>query len=303
MTGYATLAQGEALRPILSAHVDESQRVRLEGNTPPPARRLENDRGLVDDGLRLEHLLLVLKGSAESEAALQQLIADMHDPNATAEYHRWLTPQQIGARFGLAHEDLETITSWLRSHGLVVNRVFTNGLVIDFSGSAAQVREALHTEIHNLVLPNGERHIGNATDPEIPQALAAVVRGVASLHNFFPRAHSLPLGPVNYERTTNTWKPQFDIKIDGAEFHTLSPYDFATIYNLLPLWNRGFTGKGVTIAAVEDSNLLHARDWKDFRKTFGLDSFTHGTFQQIYPGCKNPGQNGDETEAALDVEW
>jgi subtilase family serine protease len=292
----------QTTKPMLTDRIVETQRVTLEGNTPPAVFNADNDRGPVADNLRLEHMLLVLKPSAQSEAALHQLIDDMHNP-ASPEYHHWLTPQQIGARFGLAHEDLETIQGWLESHGFSVNRVHFNGLVIDFSGSAAQVREALHTDIHHLVMPNGEPHIANIRDPQIPAALAAGIQGIASLHDFFPRAHSIHLGPVNYDHVSKTWKPKFNIKIDGAVFHTLAPYDFATIYNLLPLWNQGFTGKGVTIAAVEDSNLLHPKDWQDFRKTFGLDKFTHGSFKQIYPGCTNPGQNGDETEAALDVEW
>ena len=290
-------------RPVLTASIVESQRVTLEGNTPPAALYAANDRGLIADSTRLDHMLLVLKQTPQGEAALQKLIDDMHNPAASAQYHNWLTPQQIGARFGLAHEDLEVIQRWLQSHGFSINRVHVNGLVIDFSGSAAAVREAFHTEIHHLVLANGEHHIANVRDPEIPAALAAAIHGVASLHDFFPRAHSIHLGPVSYDRATNTWKPHFNISIGGALYHTLAPYDFATIYDLLPLWNQGFTGKGVTIAAVEDSNLLHAGDWQTFRATFGLDKFTHGNFQQIYPGCTNPGQNGDETEAALDVEW
>jgi len=302
LVGCSTAAFAQNATPVLTAPIDESQRVELEGNTPPAALRAENDRGSVDDAMPFDHLLLVLKRPADSDAALKKLIDDMHDP-AAAEYHRWLTPREIGERVGLAQKDLEVIQDWLASRGFTINRVYSNGLIIDFSGTAAKIREAFHTEIHHLVLSNGERHIANISNPQIPAALAAAVKGVASLHDFFPRAHSMPLGPVSYNRTTNTWKPQFNIKIDGSTFHTLAPYDFATIYHLLPLWQQGFTGKGVTIAAVEDSNLLHPDDWQTFRKTFGLDKFTHATFRQIYPGCANPGQNGDETEAALDVEW
>jgi subtilase family serine protease len=83
----------------------------------------------------------------------------------------------------------------------------------------------------------------------------------------------------------------------------VSPYDFATIYHLLPLWQHGFTGKGITIALVEDSNLAHPEDWSSFRRTFGLSKFSEGRFKQIYPNCQDPGQNGDEGEAAVDVEW
>jgi hypothetical protein len=289
--------------PVSAGGVVESQTVTLEGNTPAPALYPENDRGPIDDTTQLEHMLLVLKRPPAREAALQKLIDDMHNVSASAEYHKWLTPQQLGARFGLAPEALQSVRSWLESHGFAVNHVYENALVIDFSGSAAQLREAFHTEIHHLVLPNGERHIANVRDPQIPAALAPAIQGVASLHDFFPRSHSVALGPVSFDRTSNTWKPHFNIKFDGTVYHTLAPYDFATIYDLLPLWQQGFTGKGVTIAAVEDSNLLRPSDWAQFRKTFSLDKFKSGNFRQIYPGCTNPGQNGDETEAALDVEW
>ena len=298
----ATPVAAQTVTAFLSSRLVESERVTLEGNTPPAALDPDNDRGLVADTQPLEHLLLVLQQTPQREAALRQFIDDLHDP-ASASYHAWLSPQQLGARFGLAHEDLALVQHWLESHGFVVNRIYTNGLVVDFSGSAAQVREAFHTEIHQLVLRNGERHLANVRDPDVPAAIAPAIRGIASLHDFFPRTHAMPLGPVTYDRASNTWKPRFNIKIGGAQYHTIGPYDFAAIYDLLPLWKRGITGRGITIAAVEDSNLLHAEDWRDFRRTFGLERFSHGTFAQVYPGCKNPGQNGDETEAALDVEW
>jgi subtilase family serine protease len=299
----AATAVAQNARPVLVESIAESQTVTLEGNTPPQALRSENDRGAVADAMQLDHMLLVLKRPAESEAALKTLIDDMHNVALSPGYHKWLTPQQLGARFGLAAADLNTVQGWLESHGFAINRVYENALVIDFTGSAAQVREAFHTEIHHLTLPNGEEHIANIRDPQIPAALAPAIQGVASLHDFFPRSHSVSLGPVSFDRASKTWKPRTNINIGGSVYHTLAPYDLATIYDLLPLWKQGFTGKGVTIAAVEDSNLLHSSDWQEFRKTFGLDKFTHGTFRQIYPGCRNPGQNGDETEAALDVEW
>ena len=87
----------------------------------------------------------------------------------------------------MAAQDLATITGWLKSHGFTVNRVYPNGIVIDFSGTAGQVREAFHTEIHNLEV-NGAAHIANMSDPRIPAALAPAVVGVVSLNDFMPRA-------------------------------------------------------------------------------------------------------------------
>ena len=96
-----------------------------------------------------------------------------------------MTSQEFGERFGLAKSDLDAVVGWLESHGLRVNVVYPSGMLIDFSGTAAQVREAFQTEIHHLEV-KGEKHIGNMSDPRIPAALAPVVAGVVSLHDFRP---------------------------------------------------------------------------------------------------------------------
>ncbi len=289
-------------KPIITAPIDESQLVTLGGNTTAAALQVENDRGAVADNFVFDHLLLTLKLAPDTEARLVKLIDEMHDQDSP-EFHHWLTPQQLGERFGLAPQDRVTIQHWLESHGFSVNRAYQNGLVIDFAGSAAEIREAFHTEVHNLVLPNGEKHIANMRDPEIPAALASAIQGIASLHDFYPKSHAIQRGTVSYDSATQKFHPHFNVKFEGETFHAVSPYDFNTIYNVLPLWERGLTGKGVTIALVEDSNLARASDWNTFRDVFGLKKFKSGNFKQIYPNCANPGQNGDEIEAALDVEW
>jgi subtilase family serine protease len=314
--GFVALAMAEQPTRRLIAPIDETQRVALGGNTPSPARDLRNDRGVVADALPLEHLRLVLQRSRASEAALEQRIDAMHDPKSPL-FHQWLTPDQLGAQYGVAPEDRTAVTRWLESHGFTVNLDYRNGFVIDFSGNAGQVREAFHTEIHTLKLPNGEQHISNMKDPEIPAALSSVIAGVATLHDFRPHPHVKGVGKVAYDAKEQRWKPtadavskpHFNVNDQGTTFNTVGPYDFATIYDLLPLWKRGFTGKGITIAAIEDTNMLHPSDWNTFRSTFGMTGFKDGNFTQVYPQakgqptCTNPGQNGDEIEAALDVEW
>jgi subtilase family serine protease len=287
-------------RTVITGPVDESRLVTLLGNTP--VVDAQSDLGRVSDTLQLDHLLLVLKRAPEVQADLQRLIDAMHQPGSP-QYHHWLTATQLGKRFGVSAGDSDIITRWLKSHGFTVNLVHRNRILIDFSGSAGQVREAFHTELHNIVLANGEQHIANTSDPQVPAALAPAVEGVVSLHDFFPRPHLIKHGLVVYDHNSQSWHPKFTIASRSGTFHVVSPYDFDTIYNVLPLWSRGFTGRGVTIAVVEDSNLAHPSDWSTFRQTFGLDKFTSATFTQIYPNCLNPGQNGDEIEADLDAEW
>src|SRR5258708_14616671 len=113
-------------------------RVTLQGNTHPEAR-LANDRGAVANDFSLEHMLLKLNRSPEQEKALQQFIDELHTKGSPS-FHHWLTAQEFGERFGLAKPDLEAITAWLQSHSFRVNVVYPSGMLIDFSGTAAQVR-------------------------------------------------------------------------------------------------------------------------------------------------------------------
>jgi pro-kumamolisin-like protein len=176
---------GPSARALITQSVDERNLAPLRGNTRPEANP-QNDRGAVADGFPMAHLLLQLRRSAEQEIALQRFLDEVQDP-ASPNFHKWLTPEQFGQDFGVAQQDLDTITRWLQSHGFTVNFVYTNRMVIDFSGMAGQVREAFHTEIHDLEV-RGERHIANMRDPLIPVALAPAIVGIVSLHDFRPRA-------------------------------------------------------------------------------------------------------------------
>ena len=230
------------------------------------------------------------------------LVQHQHDKNSPL-YHHWLTAAEFGgASYGAAPEDVAAITGWLTSHGFTVNAVYTSGMMIDFSGTAAQIRNAFHTEIHNLNV-NGTAHVANMSDPQIPAALAPAVRGVVSMHDFRPR-------PMKRE------KSKFTFTSSGATYQAVTPGDLATIYNLNPLFSAGITGKGQTIAVIEDTDLYTANDWTTFRNKFGLDAYASGTLATVHPGastgtrtsasnCSDPGvpKGGDDGEAILDAEW
>ena len=281
--------------------VNDATLTTLAGNTRPEANAA-NDQGAVDGSKLLQHMLLQLKRTPEREAALTQLIDELHDPQSES-FHQWLTPQDFATHYGVAGEDSATVTRWLQSHGLTVNGVTASGMLIDFSGTAAQVTQAFHTEIHRYVV-DGVSHIANASDPKIPAALAPVVAGIVSLHDFRPKGQLVPRHKPDYTYTTS----------DGT-FHALAAGDIATIYNLKPLFDAGFTGKGQTIMVVEDTYLYTTSDWAVFRDTFGLQKYASGSLTQVSPSggipCTNPGFQGkkkdpgygDDGEAAIDVEW
>lgn len=300
---YGTTAWGQGVsglhsRPLVTQAVDENRRVALEGNTRPEAN-LRNDRGVVPDAFPLDHMLLQLRRPAEEEQALQQFIDELQR-QGSPDYHHWITAQEFGERFGLAASDIRAITSWLEAHGFRVNSVYPSGMVIDFSGTAGQVRKAFGTEIHRLDA-NGEKHIANMSNPRIPEALAPAIAGIVSLHDFRPHTmHHMHKAHSNFTFTD----------ILGNENFAVVPADLATIYNLNPLFSASNSGQGQTIVVIEDTDVFSAGDWNTFRSTFGLTSFPSGSFTTVYPpssgtnNCSKPGViSPNDAEAILDAEW
>jgi subtilase family serine protease len=289
-----TSQPGPAARPLVVDRIDESRLLALKGNTRPEANA-QNDAGVVPADLAMEHMLLTMRASSERQQALQQTIDQLHDPKSPS-FHKWLTPSQFGQTFGAAQQDIDAVTAWLRTHDLVVNSVYPSGMVIDFSGTAAQVQATFHTEIHYLNV-GGQRHVANMSDPQIPAALAPAVAGVASLHDFSPRAMRRP--HANYTFTAS-----------GQTNQALTPADLATIYDFTPLFQAGVTGQGQTIAVLEDASLYSRSDWDTFRATFGLTQYP-GSLTIVNPApasgatnCGIPGlAQGDDGEAILDAEW
>src|SRR5580658_2376588 len=95
--------------------IDESDLVVLSHNTRPEATP-SNDRGRVADSFALDHMLLQLKRSAESETALANYIQQLHD-STSPNFHQWLTPAQFAQSWGVAQQDVATVRAWLESHG------------------------------------------------------------------------------------------------------------------------------------------------------------------------------------------
>jgi subtilase family serine protease len=232
----------------------------------------------------MDRIIMELQSSPEQEAALEQLIADQHDPSS-ARYQQWLTPEQFGEMFGATPQDVSTITQWLQSQGLRVDGLARGARFLEFSGTAAQVERAFQTEIHHYNL-NGETHVANAAGISIPQALAPVVRGLHSLHTFRHRPLHQVVGTP------------FTALTNGAQ--AIGPNDFATIYNVKPLWGSGFDGTGQSIAIAGRTNITMA-DVVSFRSTFGLA----GNHTTVIVNGADPGvvSAGEEMEADLDVQW
>jgi hypothetical protein len=321
-----TAACSSVAVPRISENVIDEVRAPLPGGVHPLARA-EFDLGPVDDNLQLEHIVLMLRRSPEQELALTTHIDQMHNQRS-AQFHQWLTAEQFGACYGIADADIATITSWLEGHGFSVDAVPEGKTLIIFSGTAAQVREAFHTEIHHLNV-NGRLHIANLTPPDVPAALAPVIAGIHSLHDFFPQPLVHVRGAIHRDVKSGMWRlaetsenaggvsknhSLVTFSDNGTEFLAVGPQDFYTIYDENPLLKaaKPINGAGQTLAVIEPTDINKA-DVTTFRSQFGLPAYpatpnsTQGGVNFMFGitgYCGNPSiVKAGEGEADLDAQW
>ena len=265
--------------------VDESRFVTLVGNVYPLARP-EFDQDVANSETRLNRMLLVLNPSPQKQAALEGLLDAQQDPRSPF-FHQWLTPEEFGTQFGADDAALEEVLAWLTMHGFTIDEVPVGRRLVVFSGTAGQVFDTFHTEMH-LYRVHDIMHLANAEDPQIPEALSNLVGGVVSLHDFRRRSQIRM-------RTGLGAQPAYT----AGSTHYIFPADFATIYDLNPVYGAGNAGSGVSIAIAARSN-IRLSDVASFRSIAGLGPNSPTV---VLVGT-DPGLVAkDQDESTLDVEW
>jgi subtilase family serine protease len=320
----AAHAQQTAPDVRIAGPIDNTELVTLKGNVLPAANA-NNDRGAVSASLPMRGLVLVLSRSPEQQAAFDAYVQSEYD-SSSPDFHQWLTPDEIGNRFGPSLTDIASITNWLSSQGFAVTGTSKDRMTITFSGTAGQVQTAFHTSIHNLSV-NGVAHFANMTNPEIPAALAPVVVGIKQLHDFHPHPLHRVGSLVQYNPDLGGWqragtpvgsagvsglralasiasdssasnaaasgaqaahpRPLFTSTSNGFVEDDVTPNDFATIYNVQPLWSSNITGTGQKIAIVGTSN-INLSDVSSYKSAFGLPAGSAPVIQAGVNGY-NPG--------------
>lgn len=261
--------------------------VRLAGSVHPLTKKA-TDLGEVDSGMQLNSLTLNISLSAAQQNDLNTLLAAQQNPKSPL-YHQGLTQEQYGARFGLSDADLSLVTEWLKSQGFTVREIAPSRNRITFSGTAVQAEAAFHTQIHRYEL-DGRTQIGNTTEVALPGALSQVVTSVGGLHGFRPKPR--------LQRPN----PEFTSSVSGNHF--LTPSDWATIYDVTPIYSAGYTGTNMHVG-IAGQTYFPTTDISKFRSAAGL---TGGGLNMVCistSDCTNTaGESvGDIPEADLDVEW
>lgn len=269
----------------LRSNIDDSETFVLKGNMRPAVSLgVAHDGGTAPSSQMMPRMSLHFTLAAAQQADLAQLLKDQQN-RRSAQYRKFLTPEEYAARFGLNTADIAKITQWLENNGFSNIQAARGRTSVTFSGTVAQTQAAFHTSIHVYTV-NGQPHFANATDPELPKALEGIAESVSGLHNFLA-------------------KPRFTSST-GTTY--LVPDDWETIYDVKPLYSAGLDGSPISgqiysIAVVGQSD-VQASDLAAFRAAAGLPAKTITTV--IPPGDSDPGlqsPTGDQGESDLDLEW
>jgi hypothetical protein len=294
LPGFTVLAVGQR-RPAITA-IDDSNRLTLHHTTHGLATA-GRELSPAEPTLRMERMLLLLGPSEDVQPQVRALIDSQHDKKS-ANFHKWLTPEQFGERFGPAQQDIDAITNWLQQKGFDTIKPSRGRGTIEFSGTAGTVQQAFGTQMRYYQF-KGEKHLANSSDISIPRAMAGIVRGV-NLHNFsFSKPSLVGSFPVTRNSSGKLVRTGPDANSGGGG-NFLAPGDYANIYDINPLYKNNIDGTGTSIAIVARTNIELA-DVETFRQAFNLPPKD----PEIVLNGQDPGQvlSSDIVEASLDTEW
>ncbi len=293
----------------IKSAVSDAQAVAQEGGVSPRVRGAV-DQGRLSGATPLTGLSVNFLPSAAQQAALDTLLQAQQD-SSSPSYHKWLTPTQFGAQFGMSESDLSAVTGWLQAHGLQVSEIAPSRNAIHFSGTVAQVEQAFQTELHALSV-DGEAHFANTTAPMLPSAFAGTVASVRGLDNFRVKAHARAASrTVPYSvggRSASSAPSSHPFAVDpntGTEY--VAPEDFSKIYDVNTLYNAGFTGSAsypigiIGQTAITTSST--SPDISAFRSAFGLSATQPNFILTPNTGSSQIIDAGDLSESELDLEW
>ena len=209
------------------------------------------------------------------EAGMQAFVDSVNDPKSRT-YHQYLTPEEIGQRFGLPLGQVQGVANYLRAKGITVDLIAKNRLSILAQGTVSQVENAFHTTINNyesnyINEPGNPHFYAPASNPKLPASIAKSVIDVSGLESYT--------------------RPQFR--------QVLNPNQTRTLYNTLTMYNGGKHGEGRTVG-ISNWDGYRLSNVPLYYSQYGLPTPSGGVGSNITvitisggAGSGNPGAEGD----------
>jgi hypothetical protein len=157
-----------------------------------PLVRLQHDRpegiDLSNLGERFEApadrvIPLEVEFAMRKKQQFDELMREIEDPHSP-HYRRWLTPEEMHARFGETESQFNEVLQWLEEQGFTITdkSYGTNADYIRFKGTIGQIEKAFDVQ---LVTPEFE-HYAAKNDPAIPAKFDGVISRIVGLEEVGP---------------------------------------------------------------------------------------------------------------------
>ena len=258
------------------------------------------------DSTRTVNVTLMLR--LHDQQGLERYIRETVTPGS-AHFQRFLSTAEFARRFGASDARIAQVQRYLSSQGLR-SEVLANHATLQVSGTLAQFGTAFGTTIHSYRLrANGRLYHRPTGDVVMPAGLAGQVDAIVGLDNessFLSHRLGSPQLPQAAPKlaSLNAIGAHRAGTADSNPTATGQPGqytvgDVANFYDINPLYQRGITGKGSTVAIVTLANFDPA-DAEAYWSAIGLSTKPH-RIEQIHVDGGGPINSGSG-ETALDVE-
>ena len=201
-----------------SAQTDIPKWVPLPMDTPR-AIRLTTPLGVKPLTDRL-HLSVGLPYA--DKAGIQRFVDDVSNPKSP-DYRKFITPTEVGQRFGLAASSVKKVSDYLESQGMKVRLVAKNRLSILADATVGQAQSAFRTTISEFSVIDPRSYakavrFSYLAPPSVPLEISSYVTYVGGLENV--------LQPKRL---------------------TLTPNQLRTLYSVAPMYSHSLQGQGRTV--------------------------------------------------------
>lgn len=213
-------------------------------------------------------------------AALDAFIAAVSN-RKNPLYGKYVTPAQFAARFGPTAATVNRLTTYLHSQGLKVGNIAKGNLVVDASGTAAQIAKAFGTHLSNY-RQGSKSYYANDAAPTLPSDVAAGVVDVSGLSSYVKLQHKSVTPAAVQPRATN-----------------FTPAKIRSGYNLSSLISAGYKGTGKSVALVEFDDYVQSYiTTYDNKYSLGVSSNP----SRVTVDGGSGGVGSGEVEVELDIE-
>ena len=259
----------------------------IHGNTPAVVARLQA-LGNVPATNQL-HLSIAL--SLRNQAELDTLLKNLYDP-ASASYHHYLTPEQFAEKFGPTKSDYQALIKFARDNGLKVTGRHPNRVVLDVTGSVADIEKTFHVQLHVYRHPKESRtFFAPAAEPSVDATVPVQILSVSGLNNY-----SLPQ-PASLHLMSTNQPPRSPIETGSGPGGTFRGLDFRAAYALKSPLNGG----GQSVALLEFDG-YYSNDIAAYEQTCSLPYITLTNVPVNGGVSSDPGSGGGVLEVSLDIE-